>query len=445
MVAAKKLSDAGIRELLILEATPKIGGRLHKTTFGGYAMEMGAAWFSEGGPQQSPLVDIAKSIKLRTHTTEFWNISSNTYKQEGGLYPKSEVEEAFAAGKARERLCANLSAVLNAVPEHDHDISVLGAYHLHKKVPSTPLEMVADYYNNDYKDGQAPQMTSTKHKHPRHELVDHGTNVYFVSDPRGFETVVHHVADQFLDKRDPRLKVNQVAREISYSKKGVTVMTEDGSIFQARYAIVSVSLGVLQSNLISFKPELPMWKRLAISDFTMTGYTKIFLKFPFYFWPTDPGSEIFLYTHEQRGYYPIWKHLENQYPGSNILYVTVTGEESMRIERQSDEATQEEAMKVLRKMFGDKIPDPEAILVTRWSRNRLIKGSFANWPPRYTKKEFQYLKDPVGPVYFTGEYTNEKYMGFATGAYFSGIETANDLINCIKKYACRTHSRGTIA
>ncbi|CAI0398706.1 unnamed protein product [Linum tenue] len=283
--------------------------------------------------------------------------------------------------------------------------------------------MAIDYIHSDFEDAEPPSITSLKHTYPHQEFIDHGNVSNAVCDPRGFEFLVHDLAYQFLNhsSMSPNLLLNKVAREISYSKKGVTVMTEDGSIFQARYAIVSVSLGVLQSNLISFKPELPMWKRLAISDFTMTGYTKIFLKFPFYFWPTDPGSEIFLYTHEQRGYYPIWKHLENQYPGSNILYVTVTGEESMRIERQSDEATQEEAMKVLRKMFGDKIPDPEAILVTRWSRNRLIKGSFANWPPRYTKKEFQYLKDPVGPIFFTGEHTSTKYLGFADGAYCAGL------------------------
>ncbi|CAI0398704.1 unnamed protein product [Linum tenue] len=289
--------------------------------------------------------------------------------------------------------------------------------------------MVADYYNNDYKDGQAPQMTSTKHKHPRHELVDHGTNVYFVSDPRGFETVVHHVADQFLDKRDPRLKVNQVtnkqkmvAREISYSKKGVTVMTEDGSIFQARYAIVSVSLGVLQSNLISFKPELPKWKRRAVNGFNMGNFTKIFLKFPTKFWPSNTaGSEFFLYAHENRGYYPTWQNLENVLPGSNILLVTVTGDESKRIDKLADETIREEAMVALRKMFGNGIPDPEQILVPRWLSNRLFRGSYSNWPVGYKQSNHKQLKDPVGPIFFTGEHTSTKYLGFADGAYCAGL------------------------
>lgn len=50
----------------------------------------------------------------------------------------------------------------------------------------------------------------------------------------------------------------QVVREINYSKNGVQVKTEDGSMYQAKYVIVSVSVGVLQSDLIVFKPHLPV-------------------------------------------------------------------------------------------------------------------------------------------------------------------------------------------
>lgn len=42
------------------------------------------------------------------------------------------------------------------------------------------------------------------------------------------------------------------------SRNGVVVITEDGSVYEANYAILSVSIGVLQSNLISFSPPLPV-------------------------------------------------------------------------------------------------------------------------------------------------------------------------------------------
>ncbi|CAI0398707.1 unnamed protein product [Linum tenue] len=284
--------------------------------------------------------------------------------------------------------------------------------------------MAIDYIHSDFEDAEPPSITSLKHTYPHQEFIDHGNVSNAVCDPRGFEFLVHDLAYQFLNhsSMSPNLLLNKVAREISYSKKGVTVMTEDGSIFQARYAIVSVSLGVLQSNLISFKPELPKWKRRAVNGFNMGNFTKIFLKFPTKFWPSNTaGSEFFLYAHENRGYYPTWQNLENVLPGSNILLVTVTGDESKRIDKLADETIREEAMVALRKMFGNGIPDPEQILVPRWLSNRLFRGSYSNWPVGYKQSNHKQLKDPVGPIFFTGEHTSTKYLGFADGAYCAGL------------------------
>lgn len=50
----------------------------------------------------------------------------------------------------------------------------------------------------------------------------------------------------------------QVVRELQQSRNGVVVTTEDDCVYEANYAILSVSIGVLQSNLISFSPPLPV-------------------------------------------------------------------------------------------------------------------------------------------------------------------------------------------
>ena len=74
------------------------------------------------------------------------------------------------------------------------------------------------------------------------------------------------------------------------------------------------------------------------------------------------------------------QHMENAYPGSNILVVTLTNGESKRVEAQSDEETLKEAMGVLRDMFGPDIPNATDILVPRWWKNRFQRGSYSNYP-----------------------------------------------------------------
>jgi len=72
--------------------------------------------------------------------------------------------------------------------------------------------------------------------------------------------------------------------------------------------------------------------------------------------------------------------MENAYPGSNILVVTLTNEQSKRVEAQSDQETMKEAMSVLRDMFGATIPYATDILVPRWWNNRFQRGSYSNYP-----------------------------------------------------------------
>lgn len=207
-------------------------------------------------------------------------------------------------------------------------------------------------------------------------------------------------------------------------------------MYTSDYAIVSVSLGVLQSKLIDFVPDLPFWKLKAIYAFDMAVYTKIFLKFPYTFWNIGPGTKFWLYADERRGYYPIWQNLDSEFPGKNILMVTVTDEESRRIEQQEDSETLQEIMAVLRNMFGSKVPEAESIYVPRWLADPFFKGTFSNWPIGVESNIFMQLQAPVQTIYFTGEHTSEEYNGYVHGPYLQGIESANSLLNCKVRGNC---------
>ncbi|MCL7046850.1 hypothetical protein MKW94_009831 [Papaver nudicaule] len=439
--AAKTLSDAGIKNIIILEGTDRIGGRIKKTNFSGLSVEMGANWV-EGvnGKEVNPIWAMANKLGLKTYYSDFDQLPTNIYKQTGGVYEESIAQKAYDLADELSEFSKNLSLSLKS--EKRQDISILASQRLENHVPTTPLEMVIDYYNYDYEFGEPPRVTSLKNTEPTATFENFGEDFYFVGDSRGYESVVYYVAKQFLttnkagDITDPRLKLNKAVTEIKYSKRGVVVKTEDGSVYKAAYVMVSASLGVLQTNLINFVPDLPESKLLAIYQFDMSVYTKIFLKFPYKFWPTGNGTEFFVYAHAKRGYYPTWQQLETEYPGANCLMVTVTDDEARRIEQQPDSKTKAEIMEVLRNMFGKNIPDATDILVPKWWSDRFYKGAFSNWPIGVNRYEFDQIRAPVGRVYFTGEHTSEHYNGYVHGAYLAGIDSANILIKCAKKKMC---------
>ena len=53
-----------------------------------------------------------------------------------------------------------------------------------------------------------------------------------------------------------KIKFNSPVSSIDYSKKEVIVTTSNGEKHQAEKVLVTVSIGVLKSNMITFNPEL---------------------------------------------------------------------------------------------------------------------------------------------------------------------------------------------
>ncbi|KAI3826982.1 hypothetical protein L1987_01043 [Smallanthus sonchifolius] len=124
--------------------------------------------------------------------------------------------------------------------------------------------------------------------------------------------------------------------------------------------------------------------------------------------------------------------MENAYPGSNILVVTLTNEESKRVESQSDQETMREAREVLRNMFGPDVPEATNILVPRWYNNRFQCGSYSNYPIYANSQLVQTIKAPIGRIFFTGEHTSEKFNGYVHGGYLAGIDTGETLLEEMK-------------
>lgn len=245
-----------------------------------------------------------------------------------------------------------------------------------------------------------------------------------VVDPRGFNTWLKGVAGTFLAPNDTRLLFNTVVASINYTASGVTVGLDDGSCIEADYALCTFSLGVLQNDAVAFSPALPEWKDTAIATFQMGTYTKLFLQFNETFW--DPDTQFFLYASPtRRGYYPVWQSLSTEgfLPGSNIIFATVVGRESYRVEAQDDETTKAELMEVLRQMFPNvDVPEPIAFTYPRWTTTPWAYGSYSNWPVGTTLENHQNLRANVERLYFAGEHTSAEYYGFLHGAWFEGQE-----------------------
>ncbi|KAG6630298.1 polyamine oxidase 1-like [Carya illinoinensis] len=427
--AAKVLTENGLEDLVILEASDRIGGRVRKEDFGGVSVELGAGWIAGvGGKESNPVWELANQSGLRTCFSDYSNARYNIYDRSGKIFPSGLAADSYkkAVDSAIQQLRKEEAIKELEVRGGGCDVSRVTEP---PSSPKTPIELAIDFILHDFEMAEVEPIST---------YVDFGEQEYLVADERGYEYLLYKMAEDFLftsegNILDSRLKLNKVVRELQQSRNGVKVLTEDGCVYEANYVVLSASIGVLQSDLISFRPPLPRWKMEAIETCDVMVYTKIFLKFPYKFWPCGPEKEFFIYAHERRGYYTFWQHMENAFPGSNILVVTLTNGESKRVEGQSDEETLKEAMGVLRDMFGPNIPNATDILVPRWWNNRFQRGSYSNYPIISNPLLFQNIKAPVGRIFFTGEHTSERFNGYVHGGYLAGIDTGKALIEEIRK------------
>jgi monoamine oxidase len=81
-------------------------------------------------------------------------------------------------------------------------------------------------------------------------------------------------------------------------------------------------------------------------------------------------------------------------------------------------------------MYGSKIPDPEAWLITRWLSDPFAGGSYSHLPVGATPDDRAALAEPVADrVFLAGEATVVDQPATVHGAYLSGIREAQRIIN----------------
>ncbi|KAI0199873.1 amine oxidase [Astrocystis sublimbata] len=440
ITAAQALHNASISDFLIVDRNSYIGGRVKHVSFGSnaskngtaYTVELGANWVqglgSPGGPE-NPIWTLAKKYKVANTYSNYSSIL--TYDEQGAADFGTLFDDMDAAYSVAEQDAGYI------LTENLQDTSMRAAFSVAGWKPKKNMHQQAvEWWYWDWETAYPPEESGFVYGVTGYNLTFYqwSDENNFVTDQRGFNAFIIGEAEEFLQKDDPRLMLNTMVKSVEHGPQGVNVTFEDGGCIEAEHAITTFSIGVLQNDIVEFKPPLPRWKREALAQFQMGTYTKIFFQFNETFWDTE--TQYFLYADANtRGYYPVWQSLSGPgfHEGSNIIFVTVVGPESYRIEEQPDEVTKAEALAVLRAMFPDKhVPEPVDFMYPRWSTEEWAFGSYSNWPVGMTLEKHQNLRANVDRLWFAGEGTSAQYYGFLQGAWFEGRDVAQRIAGLLK-------------
>lgn len=238
----------------------------------------------------------------------------------------------------------------------------------------------------------------------------------------GFVRLIDDVA-QGLDVR-----FNTPVERVVIHEQGVTLHTTAGP-FNGGIAVVATPLAMLTTGKLQFDPPLPERKRAAMARIGYGGrgvLNKLFLRFPHCFWPEGHNHFSTLpRTPDERGIFTSWVALTG-IAGVPVLMGYCDGETAAELDHNGDdEEIVERGMVMLRRIFGDSMPEPVDGYFTRWLSDPWAMGSYS-YTSIYTQSgDRDFYAAPVGGrLYFCGEATAHVGYGTVHAALESGAEAA---------------------
>ena len=404
LAAANQLQRAG-HAVEVLEARERIGGRIHTSrSWPDAPMDLGASWIN--GFQTNPLGELTRSIGVRTVLTSYDN--SIAYGRSGQVFSAAEEQHVEQLRLRIERVLAAAQdgakdQSLQAAVEAGLDWDALGA--VDQRLVDLLLNSI---YEHEYA-GSTREMSAWWWDD---DGAFEGGDALF---PEGFGAIPEHLA------KGLSIRLGQVVQRIAWDNTGVRVDVV-GQTLRADRVIVSVPLGVLKAGAIEFTPRLPSAKRHAIEALRMGVLNKCFLRFPRAFWPTD--VDWIERVPERRGEWTEWVSFARP-TGKPVLLGFNAADVGRRIESSSDRQIMAAAMRALRGIYGDDIPEPTARQITRWASDPFALGSYSFNAVGADPKVREDLAASIdGRVYFAGEATSRKHFATTHGAYLSGLRAA---------------------
>ena len=443
--AAKTLNDNGITDFIILEAEDRIGGRMKSKVLetSSTRVELGANWIQgidPTQPEKHPIWKIAQKCGGLdgSFVKTFSKGTMHVFNENGKNISNSTAlkERVSQWNKILDPGLSEYSIKLQnaGLP----DVTMREALSANGWIPTTPLDNLIEWSGSDGEEYCVPpKNVSLFMNFPDETYTDFGdpnlTVDYFVTNQEeGFEKVVRCLSEDFLEKDDKRLILSSVVMEVDWSNSEYVCVTvkEKDSIkkYCASYAILTFSIGVLQSDVVKFIPPLPTTKRDAINKYEYVLFLKIFLEFEEEFWRDDNMVDNFRHVDSIRGHFVIFLKIQKSIP---VLFTIVTSEVAKMVYKQSVSETTSQIMKVLRNIYGESTPEPVRVTIPDWGVNPFYYGMFSATPLGVDEEVMGMLSQPVGRLHFGGEATSQKYFGFLHGGYFSGINTANEIIKLL--------------
>lgn len=239
--------------------------------------------------------------------------------------------------------------------------------------------------------------------------------------PAGFGALISHYGSAV------PVTVNAPVTRIEWAPGHVDVVSAKGRL-RARAVLITVPIGVLTAEAITFSPALPGWKTDALSGMTMADYLRILLKIDLGILGQLAGSWTTARMQTEKGF-SFWVD-----PGGHgVTHAIAGGRFAAELERAGNDVAADLAMQVLASMLGSDIRRGlTESAATVWSWDPFSRGAWAAAKPGYASARAELSRPVADLLYFAGEANHAEFYGTAGGAAIAGSIVAQRMIDTLQ-------------
>jgi monoamine oxidase len=415
VTAARELFDLGVKNVLVLEARDRVGGRTYSVnTSTAGQVDLGAMWIHEA-EQGNPLYDMAGVLGEPLSRLQNYN-SGEVFTGDGERLSTLEWIRVYAAMGSFRRGIREYQDLHDDNPEDFPDVSIYDIYNIAtQEIPEERRAVANLQLHANYQvllNGNTTNLSTLRYGDAK---TLPALDVFLFN---GFDALVK-LQTPGLDIRlsTPVTEVDQSGEDDT-----VKVTTEDGTVYTAKYVLTTETLGCLKAGNIKYTPPLPASKQIAIDDMGMGVFDKSILVYNESHWG---DTDFIMQTMETMS--GLWKVYLNydvvmQKPVLVALNVAETAQE---VEETKDEDILNELMGALRVLYPT-IPDPIEFYQTRWYDDPWSRGAYSYYAVGNQKEITGEIGETFGKLFFAGEAASDK-PGTVLGAYLSGKEKAAEI------------------
>jgi len=227
---------------------------------------------------------------------------------------------------------------------------------------------------------------------------------------------------------DIPVSLNTAAEEIDWSaRNSVTVRTNHGQL-TARAALITVSIGILQSGLIKFRPSLPAATTSAIDGFSPGVANRIALYFDRDVFGDARRSNLTIVDGDAE---PLAIHIPSF--GFNYVVGQTGGRFASHLTRAGQEVATDYVMDRVAAVFGQDIRRHFVrAIVSAWDTDPWVLGAYASVKPGHFGAR-EGLAEPVeSRLFFAGEAVGMPMVTTCGGAYWSGTQAVGRIAAALR-------------